>query len=118
MCGGTIEILPCSKVGHVFRDTMPYATAQGTAEKNVKRLVDVWLDEYKPVVFSMKSQAFEELDAGDVSDRKELRKRLQCKSFSWYLQNIVPELRIPDLNPLARGEVRTVSKFLKQFCII
>ncbi len=108
MCGGTLEILPCSKVGHVFRDTMPYTTARGTAEVNIKRLVDVWLDDYKSFVYAMKSQSFRDIDAGDISERQELRKRLHCKSFSWYLQSIIPELRIPDLNPLGRGEVRIV----------
>lgn len=105
MCGGTIEILTCSKVGHVFRDTMPYMTGRGTAEKNIKRIVEVWLDDYKSFVYSMKSQSFLALDAGDVVERQELRKRLQCNSFSWYLQNVIPELRIPDPNPLGRGEV-------------
>ena len=108
MCGGTIEIMPCSKVGHVFRDTMPYMTAKGTAEKNIKRLVDVWLDDYKSFVYSMRPQSFQDMDAGDVSERQELRKRLQCKHFSWYLQNVIPDLRIPDLNPLGRGEVRSI----------
>ncbi|XP_028397353.1 polypeptide N-acetylgalactosaminyltransferase 1-like [Dendronephthya gigantea] len=105
MCGGTIEIMPCSKVGHVFRDTMPYKTGPGTAERNIKRLVEVWLDDYKSFVYSMKSQHFRDMDVGDLTERHELRKRLQCKSFSWYLQNVIPDLRIPDMNPLGRGEV-------------
>lgn len=40
-----------------------------------------------------------------MSKRLELRERLQCKSFSWYLKNVYPEVFLPDLNPLQFGAV-------------
>lgn len=41
----------------------------------------------------------------DITDRLALRTKLKCKNFKWYLENIYPELEIPDDNYLATGEV-------------
>ncbi|EPB66537.1 ricin-type beta-trefoil lectin domain protein, partial [Ancylostoma ceylanicum] len=35
------------------------------------------------------------VDPGDVSDRRQLRASLQCKTFEWYLKNIYPEAPLP-----------------------
>jgi len=48
-CGGSLEIVPCSRVGHIFRRRRPYGSAPGedSAVKNSVRVAEVWLDEYK-----------------------------------------------------------------------
>lgn len=53
MCGGTLEIVPCSHVGHIFRKRSPYKWRQGTnvLKKNSIRLAEVWLDDYKKYYF-------------------------------------------------------------------
>lgn len=42
---------------------------------------------------------------GDLTDRMNLRKRLKCKSFRWYLENIYPESNLRK-NFTFLGEVR------------
>lgn len=55
MCGGILEIAPCSRVGHVFRKSTPYTFPGGTTEivnHNNARLVEVWLDDWKEFYYS------------------------------------------------------------------
>ena len=49
MCGGTLEIVPCSHVGHIFRKRSPYKWRSGVnvLRRNSIRLAEVWLDDYR-----------------------------------------------------------------------
>ncbi|CAH2281997.1 polypeptide N-acetylgalactosaminyltransferase 11 isoform X2 [Pelobates cultripes] len=49
MCGGSLLIVPCSRVGHIFRKRRPYGSPGGhdTMAHNSLRLAHVWMDEYK-----------------------------------------------------------------------
>jgi polypeptide N-acetylgalactosaminyltransferase len=58
--------------------------------------------------FQQQQQQRSQGDYGDVSDRKELRNRLQCHSFDWYIKNIYPELFVPG-EAVASGEVRNLG---------
>jgi len=50
MCGGTLLIVTCSHVGHVFRKATPYTFPGGTGRiinHNNARLADVWMDDWR-----------------------------------------------------------------------
>lgn len=109
MCGGVLEIIPCSHVGHIFRKRSPYKWRGGVnvVKKNSVRLAEVWMDEYRNYYYERFNHDLG--DFGDVSERKELRKRLNCKSFDWYVKNIYPDLFVPG-EALASGEIRSKAK--------
>lgn len=108
MCGGSMEIIPCSRVGHVFRKRHPYSFPKGNAMtyiKNTRRTAEVWMDEYKKFYYSARPSARGK-GFGDISERLALREKLQCKSFGWYLHNIYPELKIPEVEDTETKELQ------------
>lgn len=98
-CGGSIEISPCSHVGHVFRSSTPYTFPGGMSETlglNLARAAMVWMDEWQYFsVLYTSGLTLAMRDKIDVSNRLALRKKLQCKPFSWYLKNIWPDHFFP-----------------------
>ncbi|XP_006872103.1 PREDICTED: polypeptide N-acetylgalactosaminyltransferase 5 [Chrysochloris asiatica] len=99
MCGGEIEIIPCSRVGHIFRNDNPYSFPKDrmkTVERNLVRVAEVWLDEYKELFYGHGDHLINQgLDVGNLTQQRELRRKLKCKSFKWYLENVFPDLKAP-----------------------
>ncbi|XP_039188150.1 polypeptide N-acetylgalactosaminyltransferase 3 [Crotalus tigris] len=114
-CGGQLEIIPCSVVGHVFRSKSPHTFPKGTQviTRNQVRLAEVWMDEYKYIFYRRNTEAtkiVKQKSFGNLSKRHELKQQLQCKNFTWYLSNVFPEAYVPDLNPTLHGFLKNVGR--------
>ncbi|VEN35240.1 unnamed protein product [Callosobruchus maculatus] len=108
-CGGRLETIPCSRVGHVFRAFHPYSFPENkdTHGINTARMAHVWMDSYKRFFFMHQPSLENNPIVGDLTHRKQLRQKLRCKDFKWYLDNVYPEKFVPDENVQAYGQART-----------
>ncbi|KAK6180861.1 hypothetical protein SNE40_008837 [Patella caerulea] len=116
-CGGSIEWVPCSRVGHVYRNHMPYGFGKVDAKipvilLNYMRVVEVWLDDEFKEYFYTREPSVRGYPIGDISKQLEFKKEHNCKSFKWFMENVAYEVfeRFP---PLPRnkvwGEFKTVD---------
>ncbi|XP_048506338.1 N-acetylgalactosaminyltransferase 7 isoform X2 [Athalia rosae] len=118
-CGGSIEWVPCSHVGHVYRGFMPYTFGKLALKKkgplitiNYKRVIETWFDEKHKEFFYTREPLARLLDHGDITEQLALKERLQCKDFQWFMDNVAYDVldKYPELPPnIHWGELRSVA---------
>lgn len=97
-CGARVEITSCSRVGHIFRKHSPYKYPGGVGKvlnTNIARAATVWMDEWANFYFKFHPSSAALRDKQNVLDRVQLREKLNCKSFQWYLDNVWPQHNLP-----------------------
>uniref|UniRef100_A0A3Q3STB5 Polypeptide N-acetylgalactosaminyltransferase n=1 Tax=Mastacembelus armatus TaxID=205130 RepID=A0A3Q3STB5_9TELE len=106
-CGGSLEIIPCSRVGHVFRKQHPYTFPGGSGTVFARYNIAVIIQSnYRNILVSKVINTLIHSVCLSIQSRLEMKKRLGCKSFKWYLENVYPELRVPDHQDIAFGALQ------------
>merc|ERR1711920_594624 len=118
-CGGDIEFVPCSHVFHIFRrsDFWQGTNSGGVAYKvpafditrNKLRSAAVWMDDYGKLVEYASPPLPKGWDLGDLEPRRQLRKKLNCKPFKWYMENVAPKMFAPKPEGLRAGALANVQ---------
>lgn len=95
-CGGTLELLPCSRVGHIFGGQRNPNKCGWNSHKNVGainkwRAIEVWMGPRQREIMKQFLPRPSDDQIGDLSNMIAIREKLQCKSFDWFLSEVYPE---------------------------
>ncbi|KAH8420919.1 hypothetical protein KR222_009465, partial [Zaprionus bogoriensis] len=125
LCGGQIEIVPCSRIGHIFRPRHAFEfppqfdqqldTAQATYLRNSKIIAESWLDEYKYLFYSLRPAA-KRIPLNLAQQQLELdliKTGQRCHRFDWYMRHVNSELNVQHANFSALGILRNGDRCLQ-----
>ena len=97
MCGGNLVQVPCSIVAHITKhhaenEFRKPPFKEDSSARNLKRVAEVWMDEYKEALYNTDRKAYDQIDHGDLSEALALKKKLKCKPFRYFVKVIAPDL--------------------------
>lgn len=124
-CGGQLQWVPCSRVGHVYRPFMPYSFGSLANQRkgpliitNYKRVIEVWWDQKYKDYFYTREPLATFYEAGDISEQLAMKNRLKCKSFDYFMDRVGKDVykNFPPLPANVHwGELR--SKAMTSMCV-
>jgi len=86
--GGTVECVRESHVSHWFKKKFQYPFPPNVLLRNKSRIAEVWFDGYKDVFYSRIRKPRGTINFGDLRERIAIKKRMQKKSFEWFMKNV------------------------------
>ncbi|XP_053190689.1 polypeptide N-acetylgalactosaminyltransferase 15-like [Scomber japonicus] len=110
-CGGSMEVVPCSRVAHLDHHHLPYRFPDEQLQKNKIRIADTWMDTYRKIFYRRDTLAhfIRQSESPDITERLQLKKTLGCRNFQWYLTTVYPQLYIPQDRTGLSGELYNVG---------
>ncbi|XP_070970757.1 polypeptide N-acetylgalactosaminyltransferase 15-like [Oncorhynchus clarkii lewisi] len=112
LCGGSMEVVPCSRVAHLGRHHQPYTLPdQDILQRNKIRIADTWLDAFRKIYYKRDTLAhfIRQSESPNITELVRLKKILGCRNFHWFLTNVYPDLYIPQDRPSLSGELYNVG---------
>ncbi|XP_061597892.1 polypeptide N-acetylgalactosaminyltransferase 15-like isoform X2 [Cololabis saira] len=106
-CGGSMEVVPCSRVAHLSHHHLPYTFPdQDLLERNKIRVADTWMDAYRKIYYRRDTLAhfIKQSESPNITERLRLKKSLGCRNFHWFLSAVYPQLYVPQDRPSLSGE--------------
>lgn len=114
LCADGVIVVPCSHVTHTFRRINPSRKLDYDYEgKNFKRLAEVWMEEFKEIVYNQNRVRYDKIDPGDLTKPLAVKARLTCKPFMYFLDKIAPEIyenfpTDPNEQSFAAGRIKSM----------
>jgi polypeptide N-acetylgalactosaminyltransferase len=107
--------VPCSRVIHLSKTFSAHRNVDYAGDYfsyNLKRVVEVWFDDYKKYFYETDHARYDKIDAGDLTEELKIKEKLKCKNFQYYLDEVAPE--ILDLYPIvpfyyATGNIQSIE---------
>lgn len=112
LCGGSVEILPCSRVGHIYRSQEALSPLDQKAGLQSKvRIAEVWLGSFRDTFYrhSPEALSLSKANRPDCTARLQLQRRLGCRTFHWFLANVHPELFPSERRPRFSGKLHNTG---------
>eukprot|EP01056_Protomagalhaensia_sp_Gyna25_P004741 Protomagalhaensia_sp_Gyna_25__4740@NODE_466_length_3359_cov_32_696386_g360_i0_p1_GENE_NODE_466_length_3359_cov_32_696386_g360_i0NODE_466_length_3359_cov_32_696386_g360_i0_p1_ORF_typecomplete_len450_score51_81Glycos_transf_2/PF00535_26/1_1e21Glyco_tranf_2_3/PF13641_6/2e18Glyco_transf_7C/PF02709_14/3_3e15Glyco_tranf_2_2/PF10111_9/9_2e13Ricin_B_lectin/PF00652_22/1e10CDtoxinA/PF03498_14/2_9e03CDtoxinA/PF03498_14/3_3e07Glyco_transf_21/PF13506_6/6e06_NODE_466_length_3359_cov_32_696386_g360_i0301379 len=119
MCGGRLECTPCAMTYHIYRKKgHGYESPHEHIVRNRLRTARLWTDDYYSVAKVFITNMAKP-DIGSLDEMIELKDKLKCKNFQWFLDNIDKEARditTPDAIEYF-SDVRNQHPRRRQYCL-
>lgn len=112
LCGGSVEILPCSRVGHIYQSKdVGSRTDPEVILRNKVRIAETWLGSFKETFYRHNPEALSlsKVAKPDCTERRKLQRRLGCRTFHWFLANVYPELYPSEHRPRFSGKLHNTG---------
>lgn len=84
---------------------------------NFKRMAETWMDDYAKFVYRLQPDVWDAIDIGDISFMLNIKKKLKCRPFKYFLEEIAPDMldRYPFIEPPAFASGAVSEIFMEIF---